>query len=91
MHYFLKFILEWNSTCFGKSLSPSSGVIHYALTNGICHTSLYTDFEQNKFGITWSSSKIVYKFVRHIPFLSLEWKTPDDWQRNCAKHVDFHC
>jgi len=35
--------LEWNSTCFGQFLCPSSGVFHY--------------------------------------------KTPDDGQRNCPKHV----
>jgi len=26
MHYFHKFILSWNSTCFGQSFCPSSGV-----------------------------------------------------------------
>jgi hypothetical protein len=28
MHSFLKFILEWNSTCFGQFLCPSSEVFH---------------------------------------------------------------
>jgi hypothetical protein len=41
-HQFLKFILEWNSTCFGQFLCPSSGVIHSTLSNGICQTA----FEQ---------------------------------------------
>jgi len=40
MHQFLKFILEWNSTCFGQFLCPSSGVIHCTHSNGICHTGL---------------------------------------------------
>ena len=33
MHQFLKFILEWNSTCFGQFLCPSSGVftVHTAV------------------------------------------------------------
>ena len=26
MHQFYKFILSWNSTCFGQFLCPSSGV-----------------------------------------------------------------
>jgi hypothetical protein len=26
----------------------------------------------------------------HIPLLCVQWKTPDDGQRNCPKHVDFH-
>jgi hypothetical protein len=25
-----------------------------------------------------------------IPFLCVQWKTPDDGQRNCLKHVEFH-
>jgi hypothetical protein len=28
--------------------------------------------------------------VWHIPLLSLQWITPDDGQRNCPKHVEFH-
>jgi len=33
MNLFHKFILAWNSTCFGQFLCPS-------LSNGICHTCL---------------------------------------------------
>jgi len=40
MHQFLKFILEWNSSCFGYFLCPSSGVIHSTLSNGTCRTDL---------------------------------------------------
>jgi hypothetical protein len=25
----------------------------------------------------------------HIPLLCVQWKTPDDGQRNCLKHVEF--
>jgi hypothetical protein len=28
--------------------------------------------------------------VWHIPLLSVQWITPDDVQRNCPKHVEFH-
>jgi hypothetical protein len=27
--------------------------------------------------------------VWHIPLLCVQWKTPDDVQRNCPKHVEF--
>jgi len=38
-----------------------------------------------------SCSQAVSKIVWHIPLLCLQWKkTPDDGQRNCPKHVDFH-
>jgi hypothetical protein len=30
------------------------------------------------------------KPVWHIPLLCGQWKTPDDGQRNCPKHVEFH-
>jgi hypothetical protein len=40
----------------------------------------------------WSCcySKAVYKPVWHIPLLSVQWKPPDNGQRNCLNHVDFH-
>jgi hypothetical protein len=37
-----------------------------------------------------SCSKAVYKPVWHIPLLNVQWITPDDGQRNCPKHVEFH-
>jgi hypothetical protein len=39
---------------------------------------------------SWSCSKAVYKPVWHIPLLSVQWITPDDGQKNCPKHVEFH-
>jgi hypothetical protein len=40
---------------------------------------------------SWSCcSKAVYKPVWRIPLLSVQWITPDDGQRNCPKHVEFH-
>jgi len=37
---------------------------------------------------SWSCSQAVSKTVRHIPLLCVQWKTPDDGQRNCPKHVE---
>ena len=34
--------------------------------------------------------KLSAKPVRHIPLLCVQWKTPDDGQRNCPKHVEFY-
>jgi len=34
-------------------------------------------------------SKAVYKPLWHIPLLCIQWKTPDDGQKNCPKHVEF--
>ena len=40
--------------------------------------------------VRWSCSQAVSKTVWHVPLLCVQWKTPDDWQRNCLKHVEFH-
>jgi hypothetical protein len=56
---FTNLFLEWNYTCFGQFLCPSSGVIHCTLSNGICHTGLQTAFEQQQDGTavpSWSCS-----------------------------------
>jgi len=39
---------------------------------------------------SWSCSQGVSKTVWHIPLPCVQWKTPDDGQRNCPKHVEFH-
>ena len=36
---FSNLFLDWNSTCFGQFLCPSSGVFHCTHSNGICHTA----------------------------------------------------
>ena len=77
---FSNLFLEKNSTCFGQFLCPSSGVFHCTHNNGISHTGLLTAYEQ----------QAVSKHVWHIPLLCLQWKTPDDGQRNCPKHVEFY-
>jgi len=38
---------------------------------------------------TWSCSKAVIKPAWHIPVPNVQWKTPDDGQRKCPKHVEF--
>ena len=60
MHQFHKFILSWNSTCFGQFVCPSSGVY-----------SLYT--QQWYMSYRFGDSKAVYKPVWHIPLLSVQW------------------
>jgi hypothetical protein len=40
--------------------------------------------------IRMTSSQAVCETVWHIPLLCVQWDTPDDGQRNCPKHVEFH-
>ena len=87
---FSNLFLEWNSTCFGQFLCPSSGVFHRTHSNGICHTGLLTACEQDQDAIPWSCSQAVSKPLWHTPLLCVQWGTPDNGQRNCPKHVDFH-
>jgi len=39
---------------------------------------------------SWSQSQAVSKPVWHVPLLCVHWKTPDDGQRNCPKHVEVY-
>jgi hypothetical protein len=45
---FSNLFLEWNSTCFGQFLCPSSGVFHCKHSHVICHTILQTACEQDQ-------------------------------------------
>ena len=80
MHQFLKFI-------FGIKLYVSDiSSVHHQLfffyctpSNGLCRTGLLSR--------SWSCSQAVSKPVWHIPLLCVQWKTFDDWQKNCTKHV----
>jgi hypothetical protein len=87
---FSNLFLEWNYTCFGKFLCPSSRVFHCTHNNGICHTGLLTACEQDQDGTSWPCSQIVNKPVWHIPLLCVQWKIFDYGQRNFPKHVEFH-
>jgi hypothetical protein len=81
---FSNLFLEWNSTCFGEYLCPSSGVF-------TVHTATVFVIQVCEQDVpSWSCSQAVGKLVWHIPLLCLQWKTPDDGQRNCPKHVVFH-
>ena len=39
---------------------------------------------------SWSYSQAVSKPVWRIPLLCVQWKTPDNGQRNCPKHVELY-
>jgi len=58
---FPNLFLEWNSTCFGQFLCPSSGVFHCTHSNGICHTGLLTACEPDQDRTSRTCSKAVSK------------------------------
>ena len=81
--------LEWNSTCFGQFLCPSSGVFHYTHSSDVRHIGLLTACELDQDGTFRSSSQAVSKPVWPTPLLCVQWITRNDGQRNCPKHVEF--
>jgi hypothetical protein len=84
---FSKFLFCTETTCFGEFLCPSSGIFHCTHSDGICHAGLLTACEQDQ---DRPCSQAVSIPVWHIPLLCVQWKTPDDGQRNWPKHVEFH-
>ena len=40
--------------------------------------------------VCWQLSQAVSKPLLLIPLLCVQWKTPDDGQRNCLKHLEFY-
>ena len=89
---FPNLFLSRKSTCFVQFLCPSSGVFHCTFGTGICHPALMTAFKHDQDGTAvtfWSCLKAVIKPAWHMPVMNVQWKTPDDGQRNCPKHVKF--
>jgi hypothetical protein len=80
---FSNLFLEWKSTWFRQFLRPSSGFFHSAHSNGIRHTGLLKASEQFRPDPARKLSAHPYD-IRNC---CVQWKTPDDRQRNCLKHV----
>jgi len=79
--------LFWNETiCFGQFFCTPSGVFHSTHRNGVCRTVLLTACEQDQDVVLI----LLPSCMTHTPLLCVQWKTPDDGQRNCPKHAEFH-
>jgi len=74
MHWFLKFIFGIKLYMFRTSPVHHQDIFHCTHSN----TYRFAD-----------SSQVVSKPVWHAPLLCVQWKTPDDGQRNSPKHVEF--
>jgi len=74
MHWFLKFIFGIKFYMFRKV--PLSIIRSF---------SLYTQQWFMPYRLADS-----LRAVWHKPLLCTQWKTPDDGQKNCPKHVEFH-
>ena len=76
----LNLLMEWNSTCFGQFLRPSSGVFRCTHSNGICHTGLLTACEQDQDGTQSrpDPARNLYDIYHCCVYSE---KTPDDRHR----------
>jgi len=96
MHKFLKFIFGINLYMFWNSSSVHRQeffTVHTAMIYYVCHTILLIACEQDQDRTaipSWSCSQAVSKPVWHISLLCVQWKIPDDGQRNSLKHVEFY-
>jgi len=86
MHWFLKFILGMKFYMFRTI--PLSIVRSFSLYTQQWYMP-YRFVDSLRAELGWSCSQAVSKPVWHIPLLYVQWKTPDDGQRNCPKHVEF--
>jgi hypothetical protein len=80
--------LEWNSTCFGQFLCPSSGVFHCSHGNGICYFTVHTANLYNIYHCCVYSSCQQICITCTIAVCTV--KTPNDGEKTCLKHVEFH-
>ena len=58
--------MEWNSTCFGQFLCPSSGVFYCTHGNGLCHTGVLTACEQDQDGTAVISQIYSWNEILHV-------------------------
>jgi len=83
---FSNLFLKWISTCFRQFLCPSSGVFHCTHNNGMLYRfadSLWAGAFAPAHKLSTNLYDIYHCFVYSK-------KTPDDGQRKCLKHVEFH-
>ena len=90
LHYWYKWISSFLHLAYlvNKQMSffPLTQIMTFLIIKPIRCTT-FSNFIQDG---SWSSSQAVSKPVWYIPLLCVQWKTPDDGQRNCPKYVEFH-
>ena len=63
-------------------------LIYFSLS--ALHVSDSSSVHHHEFSTIHTAMVYVSKPVWQIPLLCVQWKTPDDGQRNYPKHVEFH-
>ena len=76
--------LKWNSTCFGQFLCASLGIFHCT------HSNIYRSADSLWAGANAPAHKLSANLYDIYHCCVYSEQTPDDGQRNCPKHVEFH-
>jgi hypothetical protein len=71
---------SWDETL---RVSDSSSVHHQEFLT--VHTAMVHVIQ-----VRWQLVHKLSANLYNVPLLCVQWKTPDDGQRNCPKHVEFH-
>ena len=80
---FSKLFLEWNSTCFGQFLCPSSRVFHCTHSNGVCHTGLLTACEQEHLLLLTSCQKTCMTYTIAVCTVKNSWWWTEELSEIC--------
>ena len=75
--------LDWNSTCFGQFLCPSSEVFHCTHSNGICHTGLLTACEQEYLLLLTSCQKTCMTHIIAVCTVKNSWWWTEELSETC--------
>ena len=69
---------------------PYNKTLHVSDSSSVHHQEFFTVHTAIHTGLLTACSQAVSKPVWHTPLLCVQWKTPDDGQRSCPKHVEFY-
>ena len=80
---FSNLFLEWNSTCFGQFLCPSSGIFHCTHRIGKRHTSLLTACEQEQMLLLSSSQQTSMTYTIAVCTVKNSWWRTEELPETC--------
>ena len=80
---FSNLFLEWNSTCFGQFLCPSSEFFHCTQSNGICHIGLLNACEQEHLLLLTSSQQTYMTYTIALCTVKKFWWWTEELSETC--------
>ena len=81
---FPNLFLEWNSTCFGQFLCPSSGIFHCTHSNCIRYTGFLTACEQEHMLLLTSFQQTCMTYTTAVCTVKNSWWWTQDLSKTCG-------